>query len=232
MLRSRSYALKRFFRFLLGLVVAIAVAVGVSFGIARGFTLTSVEVDASDMVIEVDREKIGNNLLFLRTDELKEDLLHTYPILSSVQFEKRWPHTLVVHLKTRPALAVLRTQGAYYALDTKGVVLGALTDAGSYPLIDIPVERVSIGSPVADTRVKAVVEVLTRVQDIIKISRIREGENESLKFQSDKTQFIFPLEADWQKKADTLQVIIAGFRIKSTLPAVVDLRFDKPVITN
>ncbi len=61
---------------------------------------------------------------------------------------------------------------------------------------------------------------------------ISEKDSASILATMGHTNIFLPQKGDLKVKAGTLQTIVMGFRIKGTLPTVIDLRFEKPIVTN
>ena len=227
-----AYTFKKTIRVIAAVVTAIGGVALITGVVFRLFTIREVLVDAPGMAIELDRTQFGQNLLFLPAEKLRHDLLTAYPLLQSVQFEKRYPSTLVVHLAKKSPFAVLRSGGTYYAVDEEGAVVGVISDSGPYSLITIELGMWSIGSVIRDARLNTALTFLKKTKTFFPIRRISERDGSYLSAEGEHTNIFIPQNGDVIGKASTLQVIVEGFRIKGTLPTVIDLRFDKPIITN
>jgi len=215
-----------------GVIGIVLLAAAFALLVVRVFTIKDVIVDAPLMSIELDKTKIGKNLLFLPTDKLRADLLNNYPLLADVRFEKRFPDTLIGHLDRRNVFVVLRSEGIVYALDEHGLVLGGVSDAQGYPTLEFRAGILSIGSTVRHPGVLSALAFIKQLNGSPPVSRIFERDSMAIQAISGHTNIFLPQIGDMSVKADTLQTIVEGFRIKGTLPTVIDLRHDKPVITN
>lgn len=227
-----SYTIKRTVRTLGAILIALLVAGGLAVLVFKIFTIQELMVDAPGMVIELDRSKFGNNLLFLPADRLRKELFSNYPLLQQVTFEKKYPSTLIVHLTKKAPFAVLHSGSNYYAVDEEGSIVGVLSEKGNYPLIDIELGIWSIGSQIHDTRLTNALQFIKATKSFFPIHHISEHDSSSLTAEGEDTNIFIPQKGEILGKATTLQVIIEGFRIKGKLPTVIDLRFDKPIITN
>ncbi|MEK7533214.1 MAG: hypothetical protein AAB542_02160 [Patescibacteria group bacterium] len=230
--RLHAYTIKRAAKIAARVMVLFLCTVGLSLLVVRVFTIKDVVVDAPLMAIELDKSRFGKNLLFLPTEKLRADLLNNYSLLSEVRFEKQYPGTLVVHLIRRNTFAVLRSQGIVYALDERGLVLGGVGDEAGYPVLEFRAGILAIGSEVTHPGVISGLAFLKRLGGSIPISRIFERDSLSIQAVSGHTNIFLPQIGDISGKADTLQTIVEGFRIKGALPTVIDLRHEKPIITN
>lgn len=230
--RLHLYTVKRMAKIAAGVVLVVACVTGISVLIVRAFSIRNIVVDAPFMMIELDKSRFGKNLLILPTEKLRADLLSTYPLLSDVKFEKKYPGTLVVHLVRRNTFAVLRTEGNEYAVDERGLVLGGVDSSGGYPVLEFTAGILSIGSKVIHPGVISALAFLKRLNGGLPVLRMVERDSLSIQAVSGHTTIFLPQSGDMSGKADTLQTIVEGFRIKGALPTVIDLRFEKPIITN
>jgi len=204
----------------------------VSYGIVHVFTIRSIQVEGSGVDIEIDRAQLGSNILAVPVKKLRLELLDAYPLLESVWFEKKLPGTLIIHLERRQPYVALKSGGIYYAVAKEGVVIDSLNGSGTYPLLVFDIGPLVIGSTITDGRIRSALTFLQSLSQPGTIARMNEYNTDALQAVIDDTVIYIPLGDDLSAKARTLQIIIDGFRIKGTLPSVIDLRFEKPVITN
>jgi len=230
--RLTTYTVKRTLRFVGGVLALLIVTFVIAAVLVRAFTIRDIVVDAPGMTIELDREKFGKNLLFLPVSTFRKELLSSYPLLREVSFERKFPGTLVVHLEKRPTFVLIESAGNIYELDEYGLILGSVGRKDTHPLLVFDVGILSVGGRVTDDRVEAALSFMRGLTDYKGISVIAPKDTQSLFAKLGNTNIFLPQTGDLSAKADTLQIIIEGFRMKGTLPTVIDLRFEKPVITN
>ncbi|HLD24735.1 MAG TPA: cell division protein FtsQ/DivIB [Patescibacteria group bacterium] len=230
--RVQPHVWKRNVRIFGGVTVLVGMTILVSVGIIRVFTIRQVIVDAPGMTVTLEKTKFGNNLLFVSTNELRGELLATYPLLADVRFEKKIPSTLIVHLVRRQTFALLSTSGNTYAVDAYGFVLDAAENSVGYPVLRFDTGILSVGTRMTDRRVMSALSFLRALDNREEIRSIQERDGASLQAVMGNTNIFLPQSEELSAKAATLQTIIDGFRIKGTLPTVIDLRHEKPIITN
>lgn len=224
--------MKRSLRFAGGVLLLLVFTLLASWVVIRAFTIKNVVVDGPGMTVQLDKEKFGKNLLFLPVDTLRQDLLSTYPLLGDVTFERKFPSTLIVHLTRRSTFALLQSSGNVYAVDAYGLVLGSSEYSLRFPSLIFDIGILSIGSRVNDDRVEAGLSFLRGMESHASIQTVKVRDGQSIQAKMDNTNIFLPQTGDLSAKADTLQIIMEGFRMKGTLPTVIDLRHEKPVITN
>ena len=137
----------------------------------------------------------------------------------------------MVHVALRQTYAYLFSQSHQYAVDREGVVLAETDKNDTLPKLSFDVGIRSIGSKIVDKRVLEVLRFLNALPEGISIESVTEKDSASIQATMGHTNIFLPQNSDLKVKAGTLQTIVMGFRIKGTLPTVIDLRFDKPIVT-
>lgn len=230
--RLTNYSMKRTLRYVGSVILLLAATFFIALVLIRAFTIRDIVVDAPGMTIELDKQKFGKNLLFLPTGKLRQELLDAYPLLGEVTFERKFPGTLTVHLTKRSAYVFLQSNGNNYELDEQGLVLGPVDSTAGKTTMFFDIGILPAGSRVVDGRVGAALSFMRPLKNPSLITRIEPRDSQSIQAKLGNTNIFLPQNGDLSAKADTLQIIMEGFRMKGTLPTVIDLRFDKPVITN
>ena len=195
------------------------------------FTINNIVVVGNNLRVQVDESRLPKTLLFFPAEKLRVQLLAANPILSDIQFQKKYPHTLVIVPTLRPAVARLALVSREVLVDAGGIVLSD-TDASSpnLPRLIVPITTVRIGEKITDPRVAAGIAFITGIQDILPVSSVSVEDEQSLRAKGDKLDIVFPQDGPIAPILATLQTLLSGFRIKGTLPTFIDLRFNKPII--
>ncbi|MFN7160435.1 MAG: cell division protein FtsQ/DivIB [Candidatus Gracilibacteria bacterium] len=88
----------------------------------------------------------GQNILFVNTDELRQDLLDTFPMLSSVEIRRLFPQALQLKVSSYPVFARIKNEGlkTEFYLNSNGVIVQPdpnqkQTDQSTMLLITIPI---------------------------------------------------------------------------------------------
>jgi len=230
--RLHAYTIKRTLRIATAVILALSATVGIAILFGHVFTVRNIVVDAPGMSITLDNSKMSYNLFFLPTDKLRAELMDRYTLLEDVRFEKRLPATLVIHLTKRAPAVLLLSGRTWYALDKNGNVVDIGTNVPGLPVFRMEAGAFGLGSTVRDPNVAAALSFYTALAGKIPITEFTVAGDGSIRAVYGNTNIFIPQAGDQKAKADTLQIIIEGFRIKGTLPTVIDLRFDKTIITN
>lgn len=195
------------------------------------FTIRAVEVIGHGVVVSLDETKITKNLFLFPSQRIRERLLRDNPLLRNVIIRKKYPHTLVIELVKRRAAAVLLTGDQTVVLDEDGVVLPLSEKGDSLPMIILDVGGVPVGQAVTDGGVLVSLQMMRGLGDAWHIGSITKRESGLLVAKYQESEIFFTQEKDPGVLSATLQTLLTGFRIKGSLPKVIDLRFDKPIVT-
>ncbi len=226
------YTTRRLVRQVISVVSLLVLAAFGTWGLDRLFTLRQIQVVGDPIQIQVDKDRLGRNLFFLQTTQLEKELLASYPLLGTVTFSKSFPSTLVLHVKLRQPYVYVISQSHQYHVDRDGIVISDSEKGPSLPRLYFDVGIRSIGSKIGDPRVVGSLQFLTSLPEGVTIESITERDSASILAIMGHTNIFLPQKGDLKVKAGTLQTIVMGFRIKGTLPTVIDLRFEKPIVTN
>lgn len=195
------------------------------------FAIQTVEVIGSGVEVSLDEAKLTKNLLLFPAQKTRGWLLHDNPLLRDVVIRKKYPHTLIIEPVKRNAIALLVTGDQSVILDSEGVVLPQSETREPLPTIVINIGTVHIGQSVSDYGIAVSLRLLQKLGDSWYISLITKREGGFLVAKYRETEIFFTQEANPEALIATLQTLLTGFRIKGSLPKVIDLRFDKPIVT-
>ena len=228
---GRSIFLRKFGR-IVGYILLFAAFLGVVYWLGiRAFTIQNIIVVGENIQVQVDESKLPRTLLLFPSGTIRAQLLADNPILTDIQFQKKYPHTLVIVPTLRSAVGRLVVLSREVLIDGSGIVL-AEGDASSQnlPRLVIPVTGIRIGEKITDQRVAAALAFISGMRDIAPVTAVSVEDEASLRAKSDKLDILFPQAEETQALLATLQTLLSGFRIKGSLPTFIDLRFDKPII--
>jgi hypothetical protein len=226
-----SYTIKRRIRIVFSVVCILLCIVLITFGIDRLFTVKNIVVIGTGIHIDFDEKVLPHNLIFLSKDSLIRQIVSRYPQIDTVHLSKQWPSTLVIEIHMRTPVAYILTNGQYIAIDVHAYVLESTEKSTNLPILAFDIGVPSPGMKISDTRVLQSLVFLSHLDAGTYISKVSERDSATFQAQLFETNILIPQNSDIGKKADTLQTLISGFRMKGTLPGVIDLRFDKPIIT-
>ena len=227
---SASIAIRKYGYITFVIIMALAGSFGVyKFG-NKLFVVKNFEVIGTGIRIEVNQNRLPKNLLFFPGDKLRQQILHDNPLIADVTFEKRFPHTLIIVVIPRTAVAVIRTPGGIMGLDRNGILLGEPNQTNTLPELKFDLPRTMTGEKISDQKIIQSLAFIGLTQTFLPLTSIEASGSASLLARAKKTDIIIAQNANLTNTATTLQTLLAGFRIKGNLPASIDLRFDKPVV--
>lgn len=213
------------------LIVSISIVSFIVYWFIRTFfVIQTIEIAGDGITVIVDEKKISKNLLFFPSDKMRADILKENQLLEDVVFRKKFPHTLVIQPVLRHPFAIVKTKDRIALVDSKGYVLEYGDLGKKLPILNFSNVQLLKGEKIANEKVLFTILALSKLQPIDPGSSVSEPDSPSIEIVTEKYHLLLSKDVDLTQAIATLQTLIAGFRIKGTLPSVVDLRFDKPVV--
>lgn len=223
--------LRKFGRLLVFFLLVLFASAAGYLLVQRVFAITTIEVAGSSIRVVIDEKKLPRNLLFFPHQVVRDALKEQNPLLADILIQKKYPHTLVIIPVIRTPVARLVTADRRVLLDADAVVLGEDDGTSSLPAVELPVVGVRLGASPQEQNVKQSVQFLVKTKPLLAFKKITQLEDRYLQAESEEIHIFFTQDGNIDTIVATLQTLISGFRIKGTLPALIDLRFDKPVVT-
>jgi cell division septal protein FtsQ len=231
-LQSNSSTIRRKFgRVILSIVLLLASVYVLYVFCMQYFALKNIEVIGEGIQIAIDQAKLERNLLFIRPEKIKADILSDNNQVEHVYITKRYPDTIIIAVQLRKAIARITTITRTVIVDSRGVVLGySRKESDTLPLLSFGVSDIPDGLTFTDVAVLSGIAVIRDISPVVPISSVYLNDTLSIRAIYGKTSIVFPLNTEYSALASTLQTLVARFRMKGSMPASIDLRFDKPVI--
>ena len=112
------------------------------FGMSVFFRVNHIDISGnksynSDEVIAASGIELGDNLFFINRQAATARALKRLPYIETVQIERRLPNRIVIKITESTALAYVKTEGSYIALDHNAKVLGEISADDIKSLISI-----------------------------------------------------------------------------------------------
>jgi len=138
------------------------------------FTVEGISTYSAEEIIEASGLSTGDNLLFVNTQNVAQNIRATMPFVSAAQVSRVLPDTILIEITESKAIASILFAGEYYVIDSSGRVLARyLASESALPpsmqdLIEIrgvEIEETAVGGnlrPVFGTETK-----LTYMQDVL-----------------------------------------------------------------
>jgi len=226
-----SVILRRYGKFGIFILVCIVFTAFLYTLVSHLSTIRRIELVGSNLKIELNEQKFPSNLLFFPEDKIKRELLREYPLLSDVDFDRIFPFTLKLTIYSRVPQAKLVSGKRAFYIDEEGVIIGNAIDNSQLPTIIIPDESIRIASRKTDELTTQSLRVVRLFSPIIAVESITATQSSNIQVKTNVTSIYITQKSDVIKIVDTLQTLLTGFRIKGTMPRIIDLRFTKPVVT-
>ncbi len=222
---------RRFGKIVATAFLAVFFSIGIAVAVTKFFTVKEIVVQGTGIDVMVDQKKLSKNLLFFPTEQLRSQLLNENPLLVDVQIQKKLPHTLLIIPKLRSPIAKLQTNTRSVDVDGDGMIISDSMPNESLPTLLFTISPIHIGQKITDPQIVSGLSAIVSLGSLVSIDSITTLDGESLQMKSGSLHIYITQHANLSDVSSTLQTLLAGFRIKGTLPALIDLRFAKPVIS-
>ncbi len=177
------------------------------------------------------QEKINNkNLIFLDTDNLKNDLKKQLECIEDLKITKKYPGTVDFTLIQKQAVA--KIDGSQYSLTEDGLAISD-TSTTPKPTIFLPQGvQVDPGQKLKDPSVLFALQLSKNLEksDFIASNVRITDQGDIAVYSSQEAIALFTKEKSAQSQVDSLQSVIAKAKIDPSKIAKIDLRFEKPVL--
>jgi hypothetical protein len=166
----------------------------------------------------------------LDQEKIKKYLLESNPFIKSLTIEKKYPNTLLIKVIPREPSAVIKIGSVWIELDSEGILLRNVQKTDNLLIIEASDQIILRKKP--DWRIIRSLELLELLKKDYQVSNIQINDKENVFKISFATgeEIIIPYNADTGMVVASLQIIIHRFRIEGKTVALVDFRFDKPVV--
>lgn len=192
-------------------------------------TIRAIDVSGATATVVIDKEKIPTNLLLFPTEKVRRQLMMDYPQFENIYIEKKYPSTLLITLVPRKPIAIVQTPYRSVKIGMDGVILEDSSD-DNLPKIVLS-KPLEMGKKIEHKSIITSLAFLGGMTQDGDIKRITVEENDSLTVTTSDITVLLSEKRDGKESARTLQSLITGFRIKGSIPKMIDLRFDQPVVS-
>jgi len=188
----------------------------------------------TDLWLRVNGLVLGKNIILLSPQQVEEQIKDALPEVNQVEIEKKLLHKLVVHLTMRKAMAVIEANNNYYQVDEQGFILAKLDQPTDLTLIasgelSIAADNHQLESPPVLASLDFLYQLLMRNMATRRIEIVNSRELTVFLKTGPKAQI--SLEKSLEKQVGSLQLILDRAKMEGKQIQLIDLRFDKPVIS-
>ncbi len=224
----------------------IALVFGVSIFLSyytfdKVFSIKRIEVHSESKTTPVIRGielYYRDNLVFLSKKKLDADLAKKNPQLKSIVSEKKFPSTIILTVEiSQPFAALEVSQGGYFQLSADGRILEKIKHKPTVPLIiysqKLNYMFFSPGDLIEYSDLQAALYFLQKTEEIgMRVDTIDIAGRSMIRLNLKNRQILFTTEKDKNLQTYQMATIVKQFAITGHDFKVLDLRFDKPLISN
>lgn len=193
------------------------------------FEIKTIIVEPTNIAVSIDKHQMPTNLLLFPIDTVKSELLSEYPEISTITIIKEYPNTLHFIFMKREAIAQFVYSNKTFYVDEKHVIFSS-REKYQVPIVTLQLNDMKEGTLISGLGVDCSLAFIKELRHDEAIERISLSTNDTLEVVLKDTRVLLLVTADGKERADTLQTILKGFRMKGSLPGTLDLRFSKPMI--
>lgn len=184
------------------------------------------------LVEEFIKQKLaGTNLIFLRTADLIQDLEVQFPSLLSVRFSKVFPSTLSGELAQRKGILKLTGlgQSQSFLIDQNGVIFAPAV-AEDLPQIFLKTPVV-LSDQISSQSLNSLLEIISKLPEekVVSVEFLPHG---YLDVKLDTFRVLFSTNKPVDEQLMILREIRQRYQLKNVRLELLDLRFDRPVVSS
>jgi len=185
------------------------------------------------LLADLMRLSLGKNSFFLSAKKVTLQIKEDYPQLEEVKIKKNLPSGINFFLTTRqPQVAI--NGDKFHLVDEFGVVIEKKDTPGDYPLVFFdPPANLKIGDQFSQPEILKTISVIIGLKLRLiepKFAKIISDTQIEIQLKDD-IQTIFSLKKEVIVQLDSLQLILSRAKIEGRTLGRVDLRFDKPIVS-
>lgn len=181
----------------------------------------------TDWWFKVNGLVLGKNIISLSPQKTEELIKEELPGIDQVEIKKKLPDKLIVYLTKRKPIAVVEVNSDYYQVDYQGIILAKLDQPTDLPLIVCSNRQFE--SPVILSSLDFLYQLLISG---IEARRLEITDSRELTvFLKTGPKVLISLDKNIKEQVDSLQLILERAKIEGKQIELIDLRFDKPVIS-
>jgi len=188
----------------------------------------------ADLWFRVNGLVLGKNIVSLSPPKIEQLIKDELPGINQVEIKKKLPNKLIVHLTKRKPIAVIEANKDYYQVDYQGIILAKLDQPTDLPLIasgevSVAADNHQLDSPVILSSLDFLYQLLIKN---IEARRLEITDSRELTvFLKTGPKVLISLDKNIKEQVDSLQLILERAKIEGKQIELIDLRFDKPVIS-
>jgi hypothetical protein len=181
----------------------------------------------------------GKPIISLSENLLEKKIKDKYPQFEGAEIKLKSFNSLIIRLEEKQPFALFNFESQpemAWLVDRTGIVLGETTGGAGFPEVSVKnlgEIKISEGIDLRQSSLESALEILGILPEKgieIKTALI-EKEKDKMEIRASGWSALFSLNKDGKTQVDSLQLILSRAKIEGTLPGLIDLRFEKPVIS-
>lgn len=204
-----------------------------SFFKVKAIRITGIDDTAlkKDIVGLIEPKVLKKSIFLLNISSIIKLAKSNFLGIDEMAIKREFPSSLAVDIKKRIPLAVLGAKNGRFLVDSKGTAFCLVEERLSLPEIHVESE-LSLGDNVSLSRVKGYIDLLSLLsKEMFAVSSVSVLEGSASAFIDDKVKAVFEVPSNYEEKISLLKRVLQKYKIEGTKPKIIDLRFEKPVVT-
>lgn len=163
--------------FVLIVLVAIFIILKTDIFLIKDTQLKGTYIITNEYVSSIVEGKIGENLVSLKSNDLKKELLKN-PYIESVKISKKIPGTLTVEVQEKSGIYYVSSEGGYTIVSKDLYILeksDTIENKAAIEVIGLNVEEVAVGEKLEEgnTRIEKVLEIFYKAEEKMRNDNIQ-----------------------------------------------------------
>jgi len=173
-----------------------------------------------------------HNFFLLNTINIAHKLQKDNPLGKNIVVYKYFPNYLEVHSEERTPVIAIENGDSLLFVDEEGFILFQRDLEDTLPIMKIESIEISEQGIIESSQIINGIQIVLKTIDVgFSVSYITVNQEKSEIIMIDSsTRIITPIAKDPEFLFSSLQLLLRQFRIEGKRPAVIDFRFDKPVV--
>ncbi len=182
---------------------------------------------------QISEKVLARSIFFLKVAEVEREIKGTFPTVSSISFEKRWPDRLLIKVIVRKPLAIVEDKNqARFLVDQEGLLFRQAAEE-PLPIIKLGEDfegAVGLWLAVDEQGIASYLKTLDLVSSKGLETKGIYLRSQTIELRLTNTIVWLSTEGSIDQHLELLTQILQRFKLSGSTPKSVDLRFSRPVV--